>query len=313
LFVAPYRSSDSGAVTHNSGNLGASDGNSGLDISAPLKTLAKAYDLCHGDRGEVIYLLGEHNTAARVTDDLSATFTWAKNAVHLVGLVPAAVVSQRARIAQLAAATAVSPLLDVTGHGNLFANFQLFQGVADATSLINLRVTGQRNVFENVHIAGVGHATMSAAGSASLKLDGGAENVFRECVIGLDTIAADADATDLWLDGAASRNFFDGCLFARMISAAGFAHVTIEDAQGIDRWLRFRRCTFLSESVNDATQQTSVFNIKAAMSQGYILLEDCYTGTAGGAAEWDSNNRGRIYNNAVASAASAAGGIFTRQ
>lgn len=308
IFCSPYRT----ASTTNA-SLWASDSNSGLKLTEPVKTLATAYALADGGKGEVIYLLSYGNSAADITDDLSATFTWAKNAVHLVGLAAPTSVSQRARLNQLSTATGVSPLLNVTGNNNVFANFQIFQGVADATSLVNVQVTGSRNVFENVHIAGVGHATMSAAGSADLKLNGGSENVFRNCVIGVDTAVRDADATNLWCDGDATRNLFEDCLFQGFISAAGYASVTIEDAQGIDRWLRFKRCIFLTESTNDATQQTTVFNMKAAISQGYIILEDSFAGTAGGAAEWDSNNRGRIYNNAVASAASAAGGVFTRQ
>lgn len=308
VFVSPYRT----ASTVNAA-LWASDGNTGRTLSQPFKTIAEAYEACDGGKGEVIYVLGYDNDAADISDDLSATLTWSKSFVHLVGLVPSTKVSQRARITQLSTATGVSPLINVTGHGCVFANLEIFQGVADATSLVCVQVTGQRNVFDNVHFAGVGDAMMSAAGAASLKIDGGAENVFKNCVIGVDTATLDADATGLWLDGAATRNLFEDCLFAHFISAAGFASVTIEDGTGIDRWLWFRRCIFLTESANDATQQTSVFNIKAAIVQGYIILENSFAGTAGGAAEWDSNNRGRIYNNSVAAAASAAGGIFTRQ
>lgn len=305
LFVAPYRT----AVGDNNGT-NANDSNPGT-LDRPMKTILAAYNLMSGNLGEIIYLLGYQNAAASVTDDWSATLTWAKNAVHLIGLVPPMEVSHRVRIGAASAAAALSPLLDVTGHNNVFANFQLFHGQAEATALINLRVTGQRNLFDRVHVAGIGNATQSAAGAADLSLTG-SENVFKKCVIGLDTITRDADATNLLVDGGASRNYFEDCLFQAFISAAGYFGVTINDATAFDRWLRFVRCRFMTESVNDVTQQTSVFSIPA-MTQGYIMLEDCYAGTAGGAAEWDSNNRGRIYNNAVASAVSAAGGIFTRQ
>jgi hypothetical protein len=308
IFCSPYRTASSTNASQ-----WASDSNDGSKITAPVKTLARAYALADGGDGDVIYLLSYGNSAADITDDLSATFTWAKNAVHLVGLCAPTAVSQRARLNQLSTATGVSPLLNVTGNNCVFANFQIFQGVADATSLVNVQVTGQRNVFENVHFAGVGNATMSAAGSADVKIAAGAENVFKNCVFGVDTATRDADATNLWFDTAATRNHFEDCLFQGFISAAGYANVTIEDSTGIDRWQRFKRCIFLTESANDATQQTTVFNFKAALTQGYVLLEDSYAGTSGGTAEWDSNNRGRIFNNAVASATSAAGGVLTRQ
>jgi hypothetical protein len=308
IFCSPYRTASS-----SNASLWASDSNSGLTLSSPVKTVTRALALANANRGDVIYLLSYGNSAADITDDLSATLTWNKDFVHLIGLSPPVSVSQRTRFNQLSTATGVSPMINVTANGCVFANFQAFQGVADATSLVNVQVTGDRNVFENVHFAGIGNATMSAAGSADLKIDGGSENVFKNCVIGVDTAVRDADATNLWLDGAATRNSFEDCLFQGFISAAGYASVTIEDGTGIDRWLRFKRCRFLTESTNDGTQQTTVFNMKAAISQGYILLEDSYAGTSGGAAEWDSNNRGRIYNSSPQVEASAAGGVFTRQ
>lgn len=306
LFVAPYRTASS---TANQG----SDANDGLSLASPLKTISAAYAKCDGNKGEVIYLLSSgSNTAADVTDDWSATFTWSKNAVHLIGLCPPVAVSHRARINQLSTATAVSPLLDVTGNNCVFANFQIFQGVADATSLINVRVTGQRNVFDNVHIAGVGHATMSAAGACSLSLNGGDENVFNNCVIGLDTIARDADTSEIRFDTDASRNRFRDCLIQGFISAAGYTHATVTDATGIDRWTIFERCIFLSESANDATAQTAIFSLPA-MSQGYILLRDCVAYTPTASTDWDANNRGRIHANMGDPTAAAAGGLGTKQ
>lgn len=308
IFCSPYRTASStNAATW------ASDGNSGLKLTEPVKTISRALELANANKGDVIYLLAYDNDAADITDDQSATLTWSKDFVHLVGLVPEVSVSQRARLNQLSTATGVSPMVNVTANGCVFANVQFFQGVNDATSLVNVQVTGDRNYFDNVHFAGIGNATMSAAGSADVKIDGGSENVFKNCVFGVDTATRDADATNLWFDGAATRNHFEDCVFQAFISAAGYSSVTVEDGTGIDRWTRFKNCIFLTESTNDGTQQTTVFNFKAAISQGYVLLEDTYAGTSGGAAEWDSNNRGRIYNNAVASAASAAGGIFTRQ
>jgi hypothetical protein len=306
LFVAPYRTA---SATANSANQ-SSDSNPGT-FDAPLKTIAAAYAKCSGNLGEVIYVLGYSNSAADVTEDWSATQTWSKSFVHLIGLSPPIAFSQRTRVNQLSTATGVSPLLDVTGHGNVFANMQFFQGVADATSLINVRVTGQRNLFENVHFAGVGDATMSAAGAASLAIVGGAENVFRGCTIGVDTAIADADATCLLLQTSATRNRFEDCLFDAYISAAGFAHVTV-GTNGVDRATYFKNCLFTSKSTNKAITQTSVFSIPV-ISQGAIILQNSKCFSDGGAVDWDSNNRGILWNDSVAAAASGAGGILTVQ
>lgn len=308
LFVAPYRTASADANSAADPN----DSNPGT-FAAPLKTIERAYELCTGSLGEVIYMLGYGNNAANVTDDWDASFTWAKNSVHLIGLVPPMVVSHRTRINQLSTATGISPLLNVTGNNCVFSNFQIFQGVADATSLVNVQVSGQHNVFDNVHIGGIGHATMSAAGAACLNLEGGSENVFRNCTIGLDTVDWDADARCVTMDGGASRMYFENCHFSAYISAAGFAHVEVVDSTGIDRWVRFKNCLFTSKSTNKAVTQTSVFSIAAGISQGAIILQDSFAFSDGGAVDWDSNNRGIIWNNSVAAAASAAGGILTGQ
>lgn len=293
-----------------------SNGNTGLTMDQPLKTVEVAYSLCVNNNNDVVYLMASgtsaEGTSGGTANALTATLTWSKNFTHLVGLCSPTVFSQRARITQAAATTGLTAMVTVSGSGCIMRNVMFFQGVADATSLVAVKVTGQRNVFENVHFAGVGDATMSAAGAASLKIDGGAENVFRHCTIGLDTIARDADATEILFDTAATRNVFEDCFINSYISAAGFASVTIADSTGIDRVQVFKNCTFFTKSTNKATAQTSVFSIPA-ISQGAILLINSFAGTDGGAAEWDSNNRAIIWNNSVAAAASAAGGILTAQ
>lgn len=290
-----------------------SDGNSGLDPANAVKTVSKALSLATANQNDTIYLFAESNTAASTTDYQSATLTWNKDLTHLVGVCAPSAVSQRARIAQLSTATGVSPLVNVTANGCYFSNISIFHGVADATSLVNLQVTGARNVFDNVHIAGVGNATMSAAGAASLKIDAGQENLFRHCTIGVDTIARDADATEILFDSAATRNVFEDCCITSYISAAGFASVTVADATGIDRYQIFKNCLFTTDSTNQAVTQTQVFSIPAIV-QGKIVLMDSYylTDGASGSGVWDNTGRGVIFNNSPAAAASGAGGEMTK-
>jgi len=303
FFVSPYRTASSTSGV-------GSDGNPGT-FNQPMKTVQAAYDRCTGSQGEIIYVMGDANSAADITDDISATITWSKNAVHLIGLTTPSMVSQRARLAQLSTATGLSPLLNVTGSNCTFANFQIFQGVADATSLINVQVTGSRNYFDNVHFAGIGNATQSAAGACSLKLDGGSENVFKNCVIGLDTVDTDGDGCNLLCDSDASRNLFEDCLFQLWITATAATHVTLADTTAIDRWMWFRRCQFISESVNKSVDMAEVFDIPAGISQGKIVLEDCAALDDGGAPVWSAGTEGIIWANMVAPAASAAGGLMT--
>lgn len=283
------------------------DSNDGLSKSSAFKTLTYAYSkLTDGKNDVLVYIAGTGSIS------LSAQLDWAKSYTHFIGLCAPTVVGQRARIFQTASATGVSSLIKVSGSSNTFKNLYVFQGVNDATSLVAVEVTGQRNYFENVHFAGIGNATQSATGSASLKINGGAENTFENCTMGVDTVARDADATEILFDTAATRNMFKNCRITSYISAAGFASVTVADGTAIDRWQIFDGCLFTTDSTNQAVSQTSVFSIPSGIVQGKIVLKNSYCLTDG-TPDWDSNNRGIIWNNSVAAAASAAGGVCTKQ
>lgn len=280
----------------------------------PLATVAAAYAKCTAGQNDIVVLEAAGNTSANTTDYWSATLTWAKNNTHLVGWSSDSMVSQRARVSTLSTATAanVTSMLNVTASGCIFKGIQIYHGLADsgATGPCVI-VSGSRNRFENVHIAGMGDSNMVGAGGASLKLNGGSENVFKDCVIGLDTVAAaNLSNGEIWFDGDASRNWFEDCLIQRFISNAGYVHLKVQDATGIDRWQIFKNCLFLSESANDATAQTGIMTIPA-MTQGYIILQNSYYSCPGASTVWDANARTRIRNNSVAAAASGAGGEMT--
>jgi hypothetical protein len=287
-----------------------SDGNRGTDPTRPLATLAEAHSLCTANNNDVVFLMAQSNTASATTDYQSATLTWSKDLTHLIGIGAPGHFSQRARIGQLSTATGVSPLVNVTANGCLFANFSVFHGVADATSLVALQVTGARNYFYGSHIAGMGDATMVTAGAASLKLAGASENTFSNCVIGLDTISRDNTTNgEIWCTSGASRNWFEDCLIDAYISNAGYAHLTI-GTNGIDRGLYFKNSLFMAKSTNKAITQTQVMSIPA-ISQGAIVLQDTYAFSDGGTVKWDNTGRGIIWNNAVAAEAAANGGIMS--
>ena len=65
----------------------------------------------------------------------SAALDWSKNLTHLVGSYPEAMSAQRSRIGHDAN---FSPLLTVSGYGNLFANLYFMYGRGSATNLICL-------------------------------------------------------------------------------------------------------------------------------------------------------------------------------
>jgi hypothetical protein len=285
------------------------DSNDGLSPDTAVKSLSIGYGkLRDGYNDTLIYLAGTGSIT------LSAGFTWSKSYAHFVGACAPVGAGKRCRIFQLSTATAVT-LFTISGQGCIFRNIYWFQGVNDATSLINVKVTGKRNYFENCHFAGIGNATQSAAGAASLNLSGAEECKFVNCQIGLDTVTRDADATEILIDTVATRNEFVDCLIYGYISATGYCLVTISGATGFDRYLIFKNCIFMTDSVSRGITMASAFSIPAGMDQGKIILKDCLLLTDGstGAGDWDSNNRATLWNSAVAPAAAAAGGIATKQ
>mgnify|MGYP001180835997 CR=1 FL=1 len=264
-----------------------SDSNVGTSFKSPLASIAAAEDLCVANQHDVVlYIAGASGNT------LSAALTWDKNYTHLIGLCAPTRTAQRARIFQLATLTGASPLVTVSASGCLLRDLYIFQGVADATSLINVSVTGGRNFFDNVHFAGGGHATQAVDGGASLKLDGAEENTFKNCTIGVDTVDAGAGMMGILFDSEAHRNLFEDCTVRIRAGNADAGFVEVADATGIDRDNIFSNCIFLN---NSATSLTSGFVIPAGMgAPRKLLLKDCMVL---GSTKLDANDRGVLYGN----------------
>lgn len=278
----------------------------------PMKTILAAYNKTTTGQNDTVVLLAAGNSSSATTDYQSATLTWAKDNTHLVGLGADSMISQRSRIAQLSTATGVTSLLSVTGNACKFKNLAFYHGVADATSIgPAIIVSGDRNVFENVHIAGMGADLMVGAGGTSLKLTG-SENIFKHCDIGLDTIARDNSAEgELWLDSGATRNIFEDCLFSAFIDHIDYEHVVFQDAVAIDRYVWFKNCLFYSVSANNATPQVQIFEFKASLTQGHVILTGSGYATDDTNTVWVTTGEGSIRNTAPTSSTQAVGGLGT--
>ena len=278
------------------------DTNPGDTFEKPFKTLAAAYAACvSGQNDVIVYVPG----ASSIT--LSAALDWTKSYTHLVGLCAPTMVGQRCRIFQLSTLTAASPLLTISGSGNIFKNLYIFQGVADATSLINVSVTGGRNYFENVHFAGGGDTLQAVDGGASLKLDGAEENTFVNCTIGVDTVAAAAGMVGILFDGDAHRNLFKNCHVRMLAGHTGAAFVEVADATGIDRDTIFDNCLFTNTNAANYTM-ASAFVIPAisANRPARIFLKECMLY---GVTKLDASDRGVLMGNMNAVTAADLSGV----
>lgn len=263
-FVAPYRSGSEN---------GASDGNDGKTPRRALKTLLAAHGKCRADKNDTIVMLSSGNAAAETTDDLTASLAWNKDLVHLVGINSGARFSQRSRIGTQT--TGITPLVNVTASGCYFRDIQAFHGVtADNTGLVCWDDSGNRNVYERVHFAGGGISTTADdAGMRSLKLSGGGERVWRDCVIGLDTVDRTTTSNAELEFAGAVRETFDNCT---LVTYGSGAHaMVIVGATGLDRFALFRNCQFINPIQSGTSALNECFAVTAGTSpNGAIILQD---------------------------------------
>lgn len=269
-----------------------SDGNRGISANQPLDTLTKAQSLATANRNDVVFMISESNTASATTDYQSVALDWAKDGVHLIGVNSGNMVAGRSRIAQLSTATDVDNLFTVSADNCLIANIHVFHGVDDATSKGAVLVSGMRNHFVNCHFAGIGHATMDTSANYSLSVTG-SENLFEDCVIGLDTISRATATYEMSISGGVARNVFKRCLITSMAGAAGFSFLNV-GATGIDRYTMFEDCTFINAIQSTATTMTEALSVDAGTSpNGMIILRNC---TLIGATDWEaSGESARVY------------------
>ena len=264
------------------------DSNDGLTLETAVAGIETAEGKCVANQHDaVIYIAGSSG------NNLAAALTWDKSYTHLIGVAAPTRIAQRSRIFQTSTLTGASPLLNITATGCIFKNFYIFQGVNDATSLINVQVTGGRNYFENVHFAGGGHATQAINGGASLKLNGAEENTFVNCTIGVDTVDAATGMMGLLFDGEAHRNTFEHCTFRMRAGNSGAGFVEVIDSTGIDRDNTFDQCKFINNS--SSNDMASAFVIPAGMGEPKILLLDrCLIHNV---TKLDANDRGVLFGN----------------
>jgi hypothetical protein len=277
------------------------DTNGGKTPSTAFKTLAVAYAALTDGKNDILYYIPGTSSIT-----LSAKFEWGKSYTHFIGLGAPTMVGQRCRIFQLSTLTAASPLITISGSGCVWRNLYIFQGVADATSLVNVSVTGGRNYFQNVHFAGGGHATQAVDGGASLLLNGAEECTFDGCTIGVDSAVASSGMVSLLVDGDTKRCIFRNCNFTLYAGSTGAAFVEVADSSGFDRYLLFDRCVFINSCVTYAI--ASAFVIPAGMGSvtHRILLKDCMSNNV---TKNDASDRGIVYGNMNAVTAADLSGV----
>jgi len=277
------------------------DGDDGEFPDHAKKTLAAAEDRATANNHDVIWY-----RAGSSGHNLSALLTWDKNYTHFIGLAAPSTVGTRARLFQLSTATGKSPLVNITATGCMFKNFYIFQGVNDATSLINVQLSGGRNYFEGVHFAGGGHATNAVDGCASLTIAGGDENKFKDCTLGVDTIDAATGVACLSYaaSGATARNMFYDCKFTLAAGNGGAMFIESLGNLSSDRYQYFENCTFM----NVAEAQAIDSAVVAPATNGpkwFVFKNPMFVQVT----KIDANDRSLVYGDVNAYTSADLGGV----
>jgi len=269
-----------GAGVFTTGNIYVLDPLNGSDFSGdgsfdkPVQTLAAAYALCVTGNNDVVLLVGNGLTTA--TARLSAGFTWAKNATHLIGMAAPVMVSQRARIAPTTAVIAFTPFFTVSGNGCVFQNIQWFMGFAlGIANQIGMVVSGGRNFFKNCSIQGIvddDSVSGDSAGSRSLKITSTGENVFEDCTIGADTRARSTSNATLEFAAGTARNVFRRCIFPFFTDNAGVLGIVATGNASMDRWQTFEDCQFINAVKSTSTTMTVLASCTTASPGGMLLF-----------------------------------------
>ena len=211
-------------------------------------TIPVAYNACAGSKNEVVHLaVGDHT--------LDETLTWSKNDTHLFGTSP----NRYQPHLDIWMSTAFTPMIEISGRGNVFADMTFRHGT-DAADVVGALVSGRYNSFDNVYFytpnnAALGDATLYRG----LKVTGH-NNYFYGCKIGASGAARGAKNYTLEVEGY--ENVFENCTFCTFIDATSphFLGMCI-DAGTEGRVTQFLNCRFISYSVNLLTAMAYAIDI----------------------------------------------------
>lgn len=180
--------------------------NSGTSQNNALATVAAAYAKCVSGMQDVVIVAPTGGTGR--TNE-AAAIVWAKRFTHLIGSAAPTAYDPRAGIEF--ASTVVSPCFTLSENGCIFKNITI-STVQNINVLVN--ITGSYNYFGNVHFAGPANATAyTSTARRSLVLTGASENLFEDCIIGVETVASTVAGANLEQTGTCRRNTYRHCTF----------------------------------------------------------------------------------------------------
>lgn len=248
-----------------------SDGNTGLRMDKPLKTIAKAYTLVTSNNHDVIVLSANGGLAE--TDELAVT----KNRVHFWGL--DAVVrdygyGSRTRWTMGVTTGTAIAIVQNTGVGNTFSNIKFDSSDTLATSLYAFAEGGEYTVINNCEI--YKSSLLGTATAAELLMNGDSALV-KGCTIGSLANQVTAARTNVLLTrvtiaGKVARDVtFKNCLLWLKSSSATASHFHATTATDVERMLLIEDCKMIVAKLSSGTVGDAII-VDTAQTEGEIIV-----------------------------------------
>jgi hypothetical protein len=286
--------------------------NMGVPSNKLFTTLAEAEDAMVSNSGDNLLIFpGTHLQ--------TASLTWDKNDTTIIGVgsinqrfQPSAMTGGGVR---LKIATAVAQILDITGSYVSMYNIGTQNTADSATSVSDIRIKG-RNFYAK-HCAFRGGTGATQIGTADCGVGvyvdstvAGAGNglVFERCLFGSsgNTIRTVGACCASFVGGTTAAGFeplFLDCEFSGWTVTAGVGFINVNSDACTDRFLTFRRCSFLNFG-NPATPMTNA--ILWNNQTGWCIIDKC---VGFGFTKWYTGTDNHLYVSDPA--ANGSGGITT--
>jgi hypothetical protein len=252
-----------------------SDGNSGLNIDEPVKTIAQAYSLATTNKDDVIVLMGNS------THVLTSMLTVAKNRVHFVGLDASGgrMYGQNAKVSLGVTTTATDiATMQNTGVRNSFHNIKFLNANTVAQGLYCVAEGGEYAKYTNCEFYKSTDLDETAAAEV---LNNGDSAQWIGCTFGssANIIADNKIRPNMLLSATLSGkkcrdNYIQDCIF--LSKAGGTEHVAIygANATDVERMFLVKNSVFYNNPLSAATPAHAV-GFGAAQTEGCVILKDC--------------------------------------
>jgi len=248
------------------------DGNDGLSVDSPKKTVAAAYAMATSNNDDVIVL----STYAQ--HELTEQLTISKNRVHFVGDLFGRMYGQRARINYAdGIATALPFAVKNIGVGNTFTGIKFMNNNTDAQVVGTVGEGGEYAIYRNCEFYNSTNLTSDTVAELVL---GGDSAQFFNCTFGslADAVSGDKVRPAVLVDGSVvtsgagtSRDIlFDNCRFWKKAGGTATAFIKVAADADLERVMEIHDCQFIA-SMLGATPAVAIA-LAASLTNAQILL-----------------------------------------